>query len=207
MGGDMCADFLKGACHRPGCRYSHADPNGRARGDGAPAHRGNSGSGRARPSEAKGFGGFEGGSGWRRSSCSSTTRRAARARGRRKPTPGDWLCGRCDSLNFKKRDDCNRCRASRSHRAMDITPANVDEYVRRRERQAARQRRRAERRDRNGGVSASRRVDNPGTGTAEVGAGTRTRGGTGTGIGIGTGTKTTSANAFPVVILLLLLLH
>ena len=62
MGGDLCADFLKGACHRPGYRYSHADPNGRARGDGAPSS-GELGFGAGAPSEAKGFGGFEGGFG------------------------------------------------------------------------------------------------------------------------------------------------
>ena len=156
MGGDLCADFLKGACHRPGCRYSHADPNGRARGDGAPSGQG-FGFGAGAPSEAKGFGGFEAGFGVAEKQVFFNDAPRGAGAWAQKPTPGDWLCGRCDSLNFKKRDDCNRCRASRSLRAMDITPANVDEYVRRRERQAARQRRRAERRERNGGVSVPTR--------------------------------------------------
>ena len=169
MGGDLCADFLKGACHRPGYRYSHADPNGRARGDGAPSS-GELGFGAGAPSEAKGFGGFEGGFGVAEKQLFFNDAPRGAGAWAQKPTPGDWLCGRCDSLNFKKRDDCNRCRASKSHRAMDITPANVDEYVRRRERQAARQRRRAERRDRNGGVSVpARRQSRDGDGRSRRG--------------------------------------
>ena len=123
-----------------------------------------------------------------------------------KPTPGDWLCGRCDSLNFKKRDDCNRCRASRSHRAMAHPRERRRVRSKTRETGGEAEKTRGETRQKRWGERPGASTI-PGRGRPKSARGRGRGAGPGPGSGSGRGQKTTSANAFPVVILLLLLLH
>ena len=136
--GEICRDFQKGTCYREGCRYSHADPG---RGGG-----GDRGGGGGFGFDAMGFGGAAGGGGGggnRSYEWDNNAPRGAGAGGQQ-PTPGDWVCGPCDTLNFKRRDDCCKCFNNRSERSMDITSGNIREYLERRQRQEDRARRREE---------------------------------------------------------------
>ena len=187
MGGDLCADFSRGRVTGPDIGTATRTRTA-ARGDGAPSS-GELGFGAGAPSEAKGFGGFEGGSGWRRSSCSSTTRRAARARGRRNQPRG--LAVR--PVRLPQLQEAGRLQpVSR----VEIPPRH-GHHPRERRRVRSKTRATGGEAEKTRGETRQKRWGErpgastiPGRGQADVGAGMRTRGGTETGIGIGTGQKT-----------------
>ena len=129
----LCREFLKGTCYRSNCGYVHS-----YEGDGRAPHREGSrygfdrGAPRPNPSRHDLF---------------PHNNEAGHGQGPKgqQPTPGDWLCGQCDTLNFKKRDTCCRCDAARAIRSLDVTSGNIRWYLERRERQEERRKRRASR--------------------------------------------------------------
>lgn len=129
----LCREFLKGTCYRSNCGYVHS-----YEGDGRAPHREGSrygfdrGAPRPNPSRHDLF---------------PHNNEAGHGQGPKgqQPTPGDWLCGPCDTLNFKKRDTCCRCDAARAIRSLDLTSGNIRWFLERRERQEERRKRRASR--------------------------------------------------------------
>jgi hypothetical protein len=129
----ICREFIKGTCYRQSCQFVHSyEGDGRGGGDDRGRYGYDRGAPKPNPSIRELY---------------PHNNDAGQGQGNKgqQPTPGDWLCGPCDTLNFKKRDTCCRCNAARANRSLDLTSGNIRWYLERRERQEERRKRRKER--------------------------------------------------------------